>query len=107
MYGKSFTAPTGAVNPNIPSAPGPSPQANALNGQKFFVKAAEWFNKVPFPAADQAVGVAQMLAELGIKHGEPFNYDALSSEQKKAMDVAVQGVQAEFAKIAANPASIG
>jgi hypothetical protein len=107
MFGKDYTAPFGVVNPGIPSAPGPSPQANALDGQKFFTKAAEWFNKVPFPAIDQHVGIAKVLAAVGIKHGQPFHYDALSPEQKKAMDVAVQGVQAEFAKIAANPGSIG
>jgi hypothetical protein len=45
-YGKPFTQPLGVVNPNIPATPGPSPQANALDGEKFFTKAAEWFNKV-------------------------------------------------------------
>src|SRR5271169_5418560 len=45
MFGKSYTQPKGVVNPGIPSAPGPSPQANALDGQKFFAKASEWFGK--------------------------------------------------------------
>jgi hypothetical protein len=107
VFGKSYTAPKGVVNSNILSAPGPSPQANALDGQKFFAKASEWFNKVPFPQEDQAVGVAKVLAGVGIVQGQTFNYDALSTEQKKALDTARNGVQAEFAKIAANPASMG
>jgi hypothetical protein len=107
MVGKNYTLPKGTVNPSIPAAPGPSIQANELNGKAFFTKASEWFNKVPFPAEDQAVGVGNVLAGVGIKHGETFNYDALSPETKKALDVAQKGVQAEFAKIAANPASIG
>src|SRR5271170_1269490 len=48
MFGKNYTAPNGVVNHDIPSKPGPSPQANALDGKKFFSKAAQWFNKVPF-----------------------------------------------------------
>jgi hypothetical protein len=35
-FGKPFTQPLGTVNPNIPVTPGPSPQANALDGEKFF-----------------------------------------------------------------------
>jgi hypothetical protein len=107
MYGKDYIAPAGMVNADYPSTPGPSPQANALDGEKFFIKAAEWFNKVPFPAADRAKGVGQLLATFGIKHGQSFDYDALSPEKKKAMDDATKGVQAYFEKIAANPASIG
>jgi hypothetical protein len=106
-YGKDYVAPDGVVNPNIPASPGPSPQANALNGQQFFTKAAEWFNKVPFPAADKATGIEQVLEQVGIKYGQPYDYDALSPDQKKAMDSAATGVQAEFAKIAADPASVG
>jgi hypothetical protein len=107
MWGKDYVAPTGTVNPAYPASPGPSPQANALNGQQFFTKASEWFNKVPFPQADQKKGVAKLLAEFGIVQGQPFNYDALSPEKKAAMDEAVKGVQAEFEKIRANPESIG
>ena len=105
MFGKPYVAPAGVVNPDIPSAPGPSPQANALNGQQFFAKAAEWFNKVPFPDADKAAGIEKVLAQIGIRYGQP--YVSLSAEQKKAMDVATEGVQGEFAKIAANQAAIG
>jgi len=47
-YAKNFTQPAGTVNPNIPVTPGPSPQANALDGEHFITKAAQWFNKVPF-----------------------------------------------------------
>jgi hypothetical protein len=107
MFGKPYVAPAGLVNPKIPSAPGPSPQANALNGQQFFTKAAEWFNKVPFPDADKAVGIEKALAQVGIKYGQPYDYASLSAEQRKAMDVATAGVQGEFAKIAATPAAVG
>jgi len=106
-YGKNYVQPTGTVNPKIPSSPGPSPQANALNGEQFFTKAAEWFNKVPFPDADKATGIEKVLSQVGIKYGQPYDYASLSAEQKKAMDVATAGVQGEFAKIAANPAAIG
>jgi hypothetical protein len=107
MFGRSYTAPKGTVDASIPSAPGPSIQANQLNGQEFFSKASEWFNKVPFPAEDQAAGVGKVLAGVGITQGQKFDYASLSPEQKKAFDIAQKGVQAEFAKIAANPASIG
>ena len=106
-YGKPFTQPTGTVNPNIPVTPGPSPQANSLDGEKFFTKAAEWFNKVPFPAEDQAAGVDKILAQFGIVHGQPFDYNSLSVEKKAAMGLAVKAVQHEFEKIYADPASIG
>jgi hypothetical protein len=106
-FGKPFTQPLGTVNPNIPVTPGPSPQANALDGEKFFTKAAEWFNKVPFPDEDKAKGVDKLLAQFGIVHGQPFDYSSLSLEKKAAMGVATKAVQHEFDKIAANPASIG
>jgi hypothetical protein len=106
-YGKNFTQPLGTVDPTIPSAPGPSPQANALDGERFFVEAAKWFNKVPFPDEDKAAGVDKLLAEFGIVHGQPFDYHALSLEKKMALGVAQRLVQRKFAKIAADPASIG
>ena len=105
MYGKRYVAPDGIVNPGIPSSPGPSPQANAMNGKQFFLKASESFNKVPFPDADKATGIGEVIAQFGIRHGQTFDYDALSDEQKQALDVAVARVQAEFAKIAADPSS--
>jgi len=105
MYGKNYVAPHGVVNPSIPSSPGPSQQANAMNGKQFFLKASKWFNKVPFPDADKATGIGEVIAQFGIKHGQKFDYDALSDEQKKVLDMAVIGVQAEFAKIAADPIS--
>jgi hypothetical protein len=107
MYGKPYTPPAGVVNSKIPTTPGPSPQVNAMDGKKFFVKASEWFNKVPFPKADQAAGVDKILAEIGIKHGQKFDYESLSAEQKKALDIAVKKVQDEFREIEAKPASIG
>jgi hypothetical protein len=107
MFGKNYTAPDGIVNPDIPSKPGPSPRANALNGEQFFKKAAQWFNKVPFSDADKATGIGKVLNGFGIRQGQDFNYAALSSDQKKALDVAVKTVQAEFAEIAANPGSVG
>jgi hypothetical protein len=107
MYGKQYEAPPGVVNPNIPTDRGPSPQANALNGQQFFTKAAEWFNKVPFPAADIAVGMETVLEQVGIKHGQPFDYASLSPEVKNALELATQGVQQEFTKLEENPAAIG
>jgi hypothetical protein len=106
-YGKPFTQPNGTVDPNIPVTPGPSPQANALSGEKFLIKAAEWFNKVPFPDEDKAAGVDKQLAEFGIVHGQPFDYSALSVEKKAAFDLATKIVQHAFDKIAADPASIG
>jgi hypothetical protein len=39
-YGKPLPSPSGTVDPNIALTPGPSPQANALDGDKFFTKAA-------------------------------------------------------------------
>jgi hypothetical protein len=51
--------------------------------------------------------VDKLLAEFGIVHGQPFDYHALSLEKKMAMGLAVKTVQREFAKIAANPGSIG
>lgn len=107
MYGKAYVAPAGVVDADIKASPGPSPQANALNGEAFFAKAAEWFDKVPFPDADKAMGMEKVLEQVGIRRGKPYDYAALSSEQKKALDVATAGVQAEFARIAENPASIG
>ena len=106
-YGKPFTQPTGTVDPNIPVTPGPSPQANALDGEKFFTKAAQWFNKVPFPDEDKAAGVDKILAQFGIVHGQPFNYASLSLEKKAAIGIAAKAVQHEFEKIYADPASIG
>jgi hypothetical protein len=106
-FGKPFTQPLGAVNPNIAVTPGPSPQANALDGEKFFTKAAEWFNKVPFPDEDKSKGVDKLLAQFGIVHGQAYDYSALSLEKKAAMVLATKAVQHEFDKIAANPASIG
>jgi hypothetical protein len=50
-----------------------------------FTKAAEWFNKVPFPDEDKAAGVDKLLAQFGIVHGQPFDYSALSLEKKTAM----------------------
>jgi hypothetical protein len=107
MFGKNYVAPNGTVNPNIPASPGPSIQANRLNGERFFTKASEWFNKVPFSDADKATGIGKVLEEFGIKQGQKFDHASLSPDKKKALDVARTGVQAEFAKIAANPASIG
>jgi hypothetical protein len=107
MYGKHYEAPPGVVNPNIPTDRGPSPQVNAFNGQQFFTKASEWFNKVPFPAADKAVGMETVLEQLGIKHRHPLDYASLSPEVKTAFEVATQGVQQEFNKLAKNPAAIG
>jgi hypothetical protein len=72
-YGKPFTQPLGTVNPNIPVTPGPSPQADALDGEHFITKAAQWFNKVPFPAEDQAAGVGKILAEFGYREDEVTN----------------------------------
>jgi hypothetical protein len=106
-FGKSFTQPDGTVDPNIALTPGPSPQANALDGEKFLKKAAEWFNKVPFPDEDKAAGVDKLLAQFGIVHGQPFDYASLSLEKKAAMGLAVKAVQHDFEKIAADPASIG
>jgi hypothetical protein len=106
-YGKPFTQPAGTVDPNIPITPGPSPQANALDGERFFTKAAKWFNKVPFPDEDKAAGVDKILAQFGIVHGQPFDYAALSLEKKAAMGLAAKAVQREFEKIAADPASVG
>src|SRR5580658_4644065 len=62
-YGRKFTQPLGVVDPSIPAAPGPSPQANALDGERFFTEAAKWFNKVPFPDEDKAKGVDKILAQ--------------------------------------------
>jgi hypothetical protein len=62
---------------------------------------------VPFPDADRAAGIEKVLAQVGIKYDQPYDYASLSATQKKAMDVATTGVQEEFAKIAANPAAIG
>ena len=53
------------------------------------------------------MGIEKVLAQAGIRYGQPYDYASLSAEQKKAMDVAAEGVQGEFAKIAANPAAIG
>jgi hypothetical protein len=106
-FGKSFTQPDGTVDPNIALTPGPSPQANALDGEKFLKKAAEWFNKVPFPDEDKAAGVDKLLAQFGIVHGQPFDYASLSLEKKAAMGLAVKAIQHDFEKIAADPASIG
>ena len=106
-YGKPFTQPNGTVDPNIALTPGPSPQANALDGEKFLIKAAEWFNKVPFPDEDKAAGVDKLLAQFGIVHGQPFDYASLSLEKKAAMGIAAKAVQRDFEKIAADPASIG
>lgn len=106
-FGKPFTQPAGTVNPNIALTPGPSPQANALDGEAFLKKAAEWFNKVPFPEEDKAAGVDKLLAQFGIVHGQPFDYASLSLEKKAAMGVAVKAVQHDFDKLAADPASIG
>ncbi len=105
MYGKNYVEPDGVVNPSIPSSPGPSPQANAMNGKQFFLKAAEWFNKVPFPDADKATGIGDVIAQFGSKHGQKFDYDALSDAQKRALDAGVIAVQAEFAKVASDPTS--
>jgi hypothetical protein len=106
-YGKPFTQPAGTVNPNIPVTPGPSPQANALDGEKFFTKAADWFNKVPFPDEDKGAGMDKILAQFGIVHGQPFDYSSLSLEKKAAMGLAAKAVQREFDKIYADPTSIG
>jgi hypothetical protein len=106
-YGKSYTPPAGVVNPAIPSAPGPSAQANALSGEHFFMKAAEWFNKVPSPDADKTAGVEKVLPEFGIVYGKPFAYGALSLEKKLALTIVTKAIQKEFEKISANPASIG
>jgi hypothetical protein len=106
-YGKPFTQPAGTVDPNIALTPGPSPQANALDGEKFLAKAAEWFNKVPFPDEDKTAGVDKVLAQFGIVHGQPFDYSALSLEKRIAMGIAVKVVQKDFDKISADPASIG
>jgi hypothetical protein len=102
-YGKPFTQPFGTVDPSIALTPGPSPQANALDGEKFFTKAAQWFNKVPFPDDDKAAGIEGLLAQFGIIHGQPFDYHALSLEKKAAMGLAAKLVQREFEKIAADP----
>jgi DNA sulfur modification protein DndE len=107
MFGKNYTAPDGVFNPDIPSSPGPSPQANALDAEKFFSKAAQWFNRVPFSDADKATGIGEVLAQFGIKRGQDFNYASLPIGKRLALDVAVKSVQKEFSKIAANPASIG
>jgi hypothetical protein len=93
MFGKSYTPPKGVVHPDIPAAVGPSIQPNELDGQKFFTKTSEWFNKVPFPQEYQDVGVAKVLAGVGIVQGQKFNYDSLSPEQKRHFDVAAKGVQ--------------
>jgi hypothetical protein len=106
-YGKTFAQPAGVVDPNIPLSPGPSPQVNALDGEKFITKAAEWFNKVPFPDEDKAAGIERLLADFGIVHGQPFNYHTLSLEKKAALALAAKLVQRAFEKIAKNPASIG
>ena len=106
MYGKDYVAPPGVVNPSIPTSPGPSKQVNALNGQQFFTKASEWFNKVPFPAADKAAGVEKVLEQAGIKHGQPYDYASLTPELKKALEAAALRVQQEFAKLAADPAGL-
>jgi len=105
-YGKPFTQPAGTVDPNIALTPGPSPQANVLDGEKFLKNAAEWFNKVPFPEEDKAAGVDKLLAQFGIVHGQPFD-SALSVEKKVAMGLAVKAVQRDFDKISADPATIG
>jgi len=106
-FGKPFTQPLGTVDPIIPSSPGPSIQANDLDGEKFFTEAAKWFNKVPFPDADKAAGMDKLLAQFGIVHGRPFDYASLSLEKKAAMGIAVKAVQREFEKISADPSSIG
>jgi hypothetical protein len=105
MHGKNYMAPDGVVNPSILSSPGPSPQVNAMNGKQFFLKASEWFNKVPFSDADKATSIREVIAQFGVKHGQKFDYDALSDEQKQALDAGVTGVQAQFAKVAADPSS--
>jgi hypothetical protein len=107
MYGKHYEAPPGVVSANIPTDHGPSPQVNAFNGQQFFTKASEWFNKVPLPEADKAAGMETVLEQLGIKHRQPFVYASLSPEVKHALEVATQRVRQEFATLLKNPAAIG
>jgi hypothetical protein len=107
MFGQSYTPPDGVVNPQIPASPGPSDQANSLNAEKFFVKAAQWFNKVPFSNADKITGIGKVLEYFGIKHGQEFDYASLSVDKRLVLDIAVKAVQREFSMIAANPASVG
>jgi hypothetical protein len=106
-FGKPFSQPMGTVDPNIALTPGPSPQANALDGEKFLKKAAEWFNNVPFPDEDKAAGVDKLLAQFGIVHGQPFDYSSLSLEKKAAFGLATKAVQKDFDKLSADPSSIG
>jgi hypothetical protein len=105
-FGKPYD-PAGTVNPNIPASPGPSIQANELDAEKFFAKASEWFNKVPFPDADKATGIGDTLKKFGIVQGQKFDYAALPILRKEALKFATAAVQRKFAKIAADPASVG
>jgi hypothetical protein len=71
-YGKPYTQPSGTVDPSIHLKPGPSLQANALDGEDFLKKAAEWFNKVPFPDEDKAAGIERFLPSSALFMDSPL-----------------------------------
>ncbi len=103
MYGKNYAAPNGVVNPSVSSSPGPSSQANAMNGKQFFLKAAEWFNKVPFPDADKATGIGEVIAQFGIKRGQKFDYDALSDARNERLTLGSLGSRRNSPKLRQTP----
>jgi hypothetical protein len=101
-YGKPYTPPAGKVDPNIDMKTAVREQVNALTTAEYFQLLAELMKDNPPAAADAAV-VANM-AKLGIVPGQPFNFDALGTDVKVALqEVPKQG----FAKIMGHFKSAG
>jgi DNA sulfur modification protein DndE len=92
-FGKSYTPPTGKVDPSVDMKTPVREQVNNLKGEAFFKQVAELLKSNPPTKADSAI--LEKLALIGIVPGKDFNpsqeaINAINEAPKKALDKIVK-----------------
>jgi hypothetical protein len=101
-YGKSYTPPSGTVDPSIDMKTAVRDQVNSMSSDTYFNLLATLMKDNP-PAKADAPILARM-AQLGIVPGQPFDFEKLDPQVQKALqDIP----KASFEKIMAHFKSAG
>jgi len=101
-YGKSYTAPSGKVDPNVDMTTPPRDQVNRMTAQEYFALLATLMKKNP-PTREDAPLVGK-LARIGISPGSDFDASKLSPATLKGLERAPRAAQET---LAANVEKIG
>lgn len=90
-YGKTYTPPSGKVNPNIDMKTAVRDQVNQMDAATFFARLAELMKDNP-PAVEDAPMV-EKLARLGLVPGKSFDLSKTDSEEAIGLTAAVSAAQ--------------